>query len=168
MSEEKDGAYLMKVIRSRCTEEGNCLIWPGAMNSGRSPALTFKGKNVQIRRFMWNHMGKKFSTGKAIKVRCQQLRCVAEECLYEGKRGPTVGVKRPMSHKAKMAVIFQAKSSLTMEDVQDIRASDKPLKELCAQYGKAQRTIQNIIAGNTWKVTTGVFAGLGARQGAGE
>lgn len=162
-----EGAYLMNVIRSRCTEFGDCLIWPGAMNAGRSPALTFKGQNIQIRRFIWQQMGKELRPKKAIKVRCQEVRCVAEGHLYEGKRGPTVGVKHPVSLRAKMAAIKQAQSSLTLEDVEAIRASDKTLKELCVEYGKAQRTIQNIIAGNTWKVTTGVFAGLGARQGAG-
>lgn len=158
-----DDAYLMNVIRSRCTEEGDCLIWPGAMNAGRSPALTFKGENVQIRRFIWEKLGHELKTGVAIKVRCKDVRCIAEGHLYEGKRGPTVGVKRSMSHRAKMAALFQAKSSLTIEDVQDIRASDKSLTELCEQYGKAQRTIQNIKAGNTWRVVVGPFAGLGAR-----
>lgn len=160
----EEGAYLMKVIRSRCHEEGDCLIWPGAMNAGRSPALTFKGKNVQIRRFIWQQMGKELKPGKAVKVKCRETRCIAEGHMYEGQRGPTIGVPRNAKHRAKMAAMKQAQSTLTMADVEAIRASDKSQKELAQEYGKAKRTIQNILAGNTWKVTTGFFAGLGSRE----
>ena len=158
-----DGSYLKNVIRSRCTEEGDCLIWPGAMNAGRSPAMTFKGENVQIRRFLWEQSGHILQTRTAIKVRCKEVRCVAEGHLFEGRRGPNVGMKRSGAHRAKMAALQQAKSTLTLDDVAEIRSSLKPLKELAAQYGKAKRTIQNIRAGETWRVVSGPFAGLGAR-----
>ncbi|HEY9273633.1 hypothetical protein, partial [Achromobacter sp.] len=56
-----------------------------------------------------------------------------------------------------------SKSTLTLDDIAAIRISTKKLDELCAEYQKSKRTIQHIRKGETWRVTTGPFAGLGAR-----
>lgn len=160
-----DGAYLRNVIISRCTEEGECLIWPGAMNGGYSPGMTFQGKNVSVRRFLWLNLGKKLPPKSAIKVKCREKRCVAEAHLELGRTGPTVGVPRGLAHKVKMAAIHRARSTLTMDDADEIRASDLSVNELAALYGKGITTIRRIRKGATWQpVMTGHFAGLGERR----
>lgn len=161
-----EGAYLMNVIRSRCTEEGDCLIWPGAMNAGTSPTITFRGKSINIRRWIWVQVGKSLPERGTIKVKCRESRCIAEGHMFAGTFGPTVGTRCTPALRAKMANLLQARSTLTWSDIEAIRLSDDSLEQLAARYGKAKKSIQNIRAGRTWKVTTGFFAGLGARQGA--
>lgn len=160
-----DGAYLRNVIISRCTEEGECLIWPGAMNAGTSPTLTFQGKGVSIRRWLWLNMGKKIPPKGAIKVKCREKRCIAEAHLQLGRTGPEVGVGRGLAHKVKMTAIHQARSSLTLDDVAEIRASDLTLDALAAKYKKSKRQIQKIRKFIAWApVMVGHFAGLGERR----
>lgn len=159
-----DSEYLLNVIRSRCVEEGDCLIWPGALSAGYSPCVTYKGKNHNLRRWLWTHLGNELpGPGLAVVTKCQDKRCLADHHLVGGRRGAKVGSRRSAAHAAKMAAIQQAKSTLTHDDIAEIRISTKKLDELCAEYQKSKRTIQNIRRGETWRVTTGPFAGLGAR-----
>lgn len=158
-----EGAYLMEKIRVRCVEEGECLLWPGALCAGSTPAVHYQGKHYNLRHFVWKRMGKELPTdGKAIVTKCRDKRCLAELHLAVGSRSRP-GVKRSVAYKARAAAASQARSSLTWDDIAEIRASDKPLDELSACYGKSKRAIQCIRAGDTWKVTAGHFAGLGER-----
>jgi hypothetical protein len=160
-----DGAYLMDKILSRCVEEGDCLLWQGCLAAGYCPCVRYQGVTINVRRWLWAQHGKKLpAKGKAVVVKCKDRRCVALEHLAEGHRGGRKGDRRTPAYALKMAALRQAQSTLTMHDVEQIRASNLPAKELGAQYGKCERTIQNIVAGSTWKVTSGFFAGLGARK----
>ena len=158
-----DGAYLMDKIRARCVEEGDCLLWQGALSAGSTPVARHQGANHNLRRFVWTSMGGALpKKGKAFITKCRDKRCLAASHLAVGSRSRP-GVKRSVEYRARAAAARQARSTLTWDDVHAIRASDKTLDELCVEYGKAKRTIQCIRSGITWKVTTGHFAGLGAR-----
>ena len=157
------GAYLAEKIRLRCVEEGECLLWPGALCAGSTPAVHYQGKHYNLRHFVWKGMGKELPTGgKTIVTKCRDKRCLAEAHLQAGSRSRP-GIRRSTAYKARAAAASQARSSLTWDDIADIRASTEQLDELAARYRKSKRAIQSIRSGDTWKVTTGHFAGLGAR-----
>lgn len=159
-----EGAYLKTRIRFRCVEEGECLLWQGALNAGCSPVIGFQGKNITIRRWLWQQMGKTIPKGRAVKVKCKQARCVAEDCLFLGYTGPETGYRHRTSTKAKIAAIRRAGSTLTMADVEEIRESSEPASVLAAKYGKGKTTIHTIRSGKSWRpVVTSMFAGLEAR-----
>jgi hypothetical protein len=159
-----EGSYLMDKIRTRCVEEGDCYLWPGALSAGSSPAVHYLGKHYNLRHVQWEQMGKALPTdGKTIVTKCREKRCLAEGHLLVGSRSRP-GLRRTPANRAKMAAISQARSSLTWDDIAEIRASSKTLDELVAEYRKSRRAIQYILSGHTWAVTTGHFAGLGARR----
>lgn len=162
-----DGAYLMDRIRARCVEEGECLLWQGTLAAGCAPSIRHDGDTVSIRRWLWVQMGKKLTAnGGAIKAKCRNPRCVAEGCLIAGKRGPDVGRKHRPSTKLKAAALIRARSSLTLADVQEIRLSDAPTRELAERFGKAMNHIQAIRKGTQWNpALDGMtpFVGLGGR-----
>lgn len=158
-----EGPYLMEKIRTRCVEEGECLLWTGALCAGSTPVVHRNGEYYNLRHFLWERMGNQLPTdGKAVVTKCRDKRCLAEKHLMVDVRSRG-GHRWSAAARAKKAAFQQRMSTLSWDDVSEIRISTLPLNELAAKYGKSKRTIQHIRSGETWKVTTGHFAGLGAR-----
>lgn len=158
---EAEGEYIMDRIKSKCTEDGDCLVWQGCCSSVGYPAIRFKDHTWMVRRLVWAAAGKKVDKNHVIVQTCDDVNCVALGHLKTARRGPPMGRKQAASVSAKMALIKQARSSLTAADVLAIRASSEPLMVLAERYGKSKRAIQYIRSGDSWKnVTVGMWAGL--------
>lgn len=153
----------MDKIKHRCVEEGDCLLWQGAMASGTCPVITIKQQTYPVRRLLWLRAGKALPEKGAIVASCGDDRCLLPAHMVQRKRGAPIGRKRTPLLRAKMAAIKQAQSSLTLADIEIIRTSAERAVDLAKRYGKAKKTIENIRNGHTWQVQTGFFAGLGAR-----
>lgn len=162
---ESEGAYIMEKIKSRCTEDGDCLVWNGSCATGDYPAMTFEGKSWLVRRLVGVTLGRKLDTKEAIVPKCEEPMCVSPKHLVKTRRGPKLGSNHGAAHAAKMALIQQSRSDLTPADVLEIRDSEESLDELVKRFGKSKRAIQNIRSGSSWRnVGTGVWSGLmGAR-----
>lgn len=158
-----EGAYLIDRIRHKCVEEGDCLLWQGAMSSGYSPTMRIDGTHINIRQAIYRESGREIPKGKGVVCRLGVRRCVAEEHLKTVNRGSKPGTKWTPAQRARMAVTSQARSSLDWEKVNEIRASEMPSERIAEMYGVADRTIRAIRSGKTWVMTPGVFTGLGAR-----
>lgn len=153
----------MDKIKHRCIEEGDCLLWQGAMASGSCPVITVKQKTYAVRRLLWLRAGKTLPPLGAIATSCGDSRCLIDRHLVQRKRGAVPGKKRSPLLSAKLAAIKQAQSSLSFADVEVIRASELSTAQLAVQFAKSRRTIENIRSGHTWRPRLGFAAGLGAR-----
>lgn len=163
-----EGAYLMEKIRSRCIEEGDCLIWTGG--SIKTPHLCVQGKKMSVRKLVLELNGVVILTqSKLFGVGCGTPHCVALDHIRQRSRAQhakffgNLGVYSGPLKIAKMAATKRSKSKLDDEKVAAIRASDKSSKKLSKEYGVAASYITSIKAGKLWKAYNSPFAGLGAR-----
>lgn len=166
-----EGAYLMSVIRSRCVEDGDCLIYQ--RGRGKLPYVTIDRKKVNIRKLVVLAAGGRVIEGGFFGSCCETPRCIAEGHIRQrnrkqhGQHFGALGVYSATGKVARMAATKRAKSKLDDEKVAAIRASDKSSMALSKEYGVAASYITSIKAGKLWKNYSSPFAGLGARQGAG-
>lgn len=161
-----EGAYLMSVIRSRCVEEGDCLLWTGEVDrTGRQPRFYVDGKRTSVRLSLFRELKGEPKDGYRIGVRCGTARCVEPDHLVARTRSQALkGVKRSLATRAKIARARAPHRKLSDEQVAEIRASDLNQYELAAIHGVSQKSISRVIRNETFQTYGGHFAGLGERS----
>lgn len=148
-------------VLSNSIEDGECLLWQGAMANGTCPVCRVGGKVVPVRQALWKAMGRRLPDKAAVLASCKQDCCVAPEHLVLGKRGSVLGVPKSPAARANMARAQRANSTITEADAAVIREAVAPLKKLMEQYGLCKRAIQDIRRGASWSNHhTSPFAGL--------
>jgi hypothetical protein len=163
-----EGAYLMNVIRSRCVEEGDCLIWPGAANA-RGPVATHHQKQYSLRQIAWSQKnGKPFPSGRVASTNCGRALCLkhvtAKTWAQLNSRTPTLAAK------AQVAIGKRRGSKLSDAAVAEILTSEERVVDLAGRHGISTAYAYMIRRGQNRKNYASPFAGLfglGARQGAG-
>lgn len=161
-----DGTYLMQRIRARCTEEGDCLIWPGGINA-RGPVVTVKRKQFSIRRLAWEHKhGIPFPKGKLASLDCEHAACIVHVVprTWSEVNARTSKRHSSVARAAKMAATKRRVSKLSDADVAEIRATDRPIKEIAKEKGISCVYAYLIRRGDWRKDYSSPFAGLGARS----
>ena len=160
-----EGAYLMDRIRARCREDGDCLIWTGAMNE-RGPVVTVDRKQLSVRRVAWEERnGKPFPTGKVASVDCEDKACI-EHIVPRTRSQLNARTNRRHSSIARAAKVSATKrqnSKLSDADVIEIRMTDRPMKEIAAEKGISTVYAYLIRRGDFRRDYSSPFAGLGAR-----
>lgn len=163
-----EGPYLMSVIRSRCVEEGDCLIWPGAANT-RGPVATYHRKQHSLRQVAWSDRhGKPFPPGRVASINCGRPLCLvhvtAKTWAQLNSRTPT------MAARAQVATGKRRGSKLSDAAVAEILTSEERVVDLAGRHGISTAYAYMIRRGQNRKNYASPFAGLfglGARQGAG-
>lgn len=150
-------------------EDLDHLVWTGSTSNGH-PAMRLKGKNVLVRRAIWEDHHGPIPYGKIIRCTCGDKLCVAIEHLtlttYKKLAlalGPAV-----MAGPVRSAAIARAKrvpkyAKLTEQIVRYIRSSNETGVALARRYGVPQQRISNIRTGKVWRDFSNPFQGLGAR-----
>ncbi len=164
-SNDPDGAYLFNKIKARCTEEGDCLLWPGNTTAdGARPKVWLAGKSVPLRRALWEEMHGNLKRGERVGVDCKTLLCVARSHLVITTRSQELkGIRRDASFGAKIAATKRAKSRFTPEIVEAVRSSSLNNVALGKELGMNHQTIARMRRHEIWKTYSTPFAGLGAR-----
>lgn len=153
-----EGAYLMEKIRSRCVEEGECLIWPGAVNS-RGPVATIRQKQFSLRKVAWEDAhGKAFPPDRVASPGCKDPLCLAHVVAKTWKqlnsRTPTV------AHRAKISMSKRRGSKLDEAAVAEIRFSSEPMSILIGRHGISKAYGYMIKRGDNRRDYSSPFAGL--------
>lgn len=160
---EIPGEFVTRVL-ARCIEEGDCLVWQGAMNNGTSPVLSFGNRVYAVRRVMWVGMGKKLDPKRHICSGCGNPACVTPEHAIQKTRGIKRGTKKTVAVRHNMAEARRRKARLNWDDVAEIRASDAPVREIARQKSISPDHVRRIQSGQYWNANlNSPFAGLGAR-----
>lgn len=156
---------LNMLIEGRLVEEGDCLIWTGAVSDSGNPRVWVDGSSDVLRRTLWTAMNGEPEPDDRIGVRCRVARCVEPSHLIKQQRTDELkGVKRTEAFKAKVATAVRAaKATLTQEQVDMIRASPLNNVELARQMNRRHQTIARVRTHDIWKSYVNPFAGLGAR-----
>jgi hypothetical protein len=167
---DEQGAYLMAKIRSRCIEDGDCLMWPGSSDSKGIPTIRVGRKIVSVRKLVLMRAGKWIDGLNAANT-CGRPGCVAEEHSAALNRSELtkLAVERTQYHlrpqrNAKIAAAQRASNGVLNADMRaEIMASDESQHVLAARFGVSQHAVSDCLRGRTYRDYASPFAGLGAR-----
>jgi hypothetical protein len=146
-------------IRAKCIEEGECLLWPGAI-CGNKPTAWHAGKPTNLRHLFWNltHPTKQLGDGQILRISCRDERCLAHMV-----RSTRADLMRQISKKlvgiasvrAARAAARRRRSTVTHEIAELIRQDSRPPQQLADQFGLNRRTVQRIRSFETWAPVPG-------------
>ena len=161
-------------VKERCHEDGDCWIWRLACSSNGTPKITISEnagrKQYAVRRLLASEMGLNIE-GKFVTNKCGNPRCVFPDHILVLTRSAMdklvakrTGHPYKLERRKKISDVRRKQSAkLTPEMVAEIRASDKTLRELGAEYGVAAGTVGAIKRYEKWQEYSSPFNGLGAR-----
>lgn len=164
---DKQIEMVMEAIKTRCVEEGDCLLWTGGYSRSsqkgsrqRTPMLWMGDGVRSLRRAAYLAYNGSIREGFRAACSCGNDLCLARDHLVQRSyRQSMVGVRRSHTTVAKIERSKQALGKLDWEKVDDIRASDQSHSELAAKYGVHKSTIEAVRAHKSWR-TTGMFTQL--------
>ena len=168
-----DGAPLdLAVIVAKCTEEGDCWLWRGAVHCGM-PVVRHNNRVVNVRRYIAQHIQGSVVDGKLASTRCGNPQCCAPEHVdmitrkeLQRRTAKTTKNQQRPSRNYKLAIKARARSTLNDELVAQIRASDLTGRELAALYGVSLSSIQKARNYQSWRDYRSPFAQLIGRAAA--
>jgi hypothetical protein len=160
---------LLERIYSRCIEDGDCLIWQGAVTESGMPFMAHGGKvKAMVRRVLYVELHGSIPEGRLITPTCGHKRCLAEHHLQAltPKRSKEIAVrkgayKNPARHR-KAVLTMRAKSHITEEIVQAIRNAPTS-RAAHEQTGASLPYCYAIRDGVRRADMASPFAGLGSR-----
>lgn len=163
--------HTLETISERCIEDGDCLVWQGALMGGSRPAVSIGGKVISLRRHIFTELlGKKIPRGHLVTFSCTNSRCLAEEHITTMTRTQltksaaerTQYAIRP-ERRAKLAKAAQERSPYTQNDVAMVRGFDGSARKAARVLGVSRDFATQVRANRSWAQTT-PFSGLGARS----
>lgn len=154
-------------IASRTEQEGDCLVWTGALDSYGAPVLRIapERKMHSVRRVMAALAGMDIE-GKFVSTKCDCQLCITHLVVLTrkklqqrtAKRNPyaqSITRNKKISDKARTRL-----AKLTLEQVQEMRASGLASRPAAERYGVAQSTASDILSHRTWREYSSPWAGL--------
>jgi hypothetical protein len=126
----RDAAWIL----AQCVEEGDCLLWPGAMGTGNNRAnpivsgIRASGSHgpLPVRRMVWEHRHGPLKPGQVVYRMCCQNRCLA--CLQAGPPGSPMRQRKregltalSPATKAALTRARRVRSVNTPEQVQEVK-----------------------------------------------
>ena len=151
-------------LLARTVAEGDCLLWTGRSVVGKFPQWDIGGQRHITRRLVYQLVHGPLPSRLYVGNKCKNPLCVHPDCLIA--RTPShaqSGRTMRADHKARITAAQRARSSLTLEKVQAIRASSEPGPVIEARYGLKKGHASRIRSFENWKDAGSPFAGLGAR-----
>jgi len=167
---EEQGAYLMTKIRARCTEDGDCLMWPGSANSNGIPSIRVGKTVISVRKLVLMEAGR-WKDGLNAANTCGRYRCVAEghSAALNRRELSVLSAERTKYHlrperNAKIAAYARKGSKLECAEMREaILNSDLSTRAEARLRGVSQHAVCDLRGGRSFKQYSSPFAGLGAR-----
>ena len=154
-------------LAARTREDGNCLVWTKATNSGAQPVASIDGKAAQsVRRFVVRMSGRPINARQVVILSCANNLCVNHEHMRVGlhstamKLAWTRGAFNQPLRQSKSRQAAQANSKLSMEVARDIRlrcANGESKAALASEYAIWPSTVYAIVNHERWADTGGFF-----------
>jgi hypothetical protein len=161
---------LLNRVRIRCEISGECWLWQQGCSEAGMPIIGVEGKTRAVRRVVYTETHGSIPDGKKISPRCGHKKCVSPDCLQavtQKQAAQNAARRGAYSGRAKIirtAMAVRAKSHITDEIVERIRAAEGPTHLIAAETGVSLSHAKNIRRGTARKdYVANPFAGLGAR-----
>lgn len=158
----------IEAIRANCDEVGDCWMWRGACDY-KAPIMRPSGTRslIPVRRAILTIQGRLQPKRFAV-TSCGNPECVNPAHIQQVTRSQlqtrTAKGSAYQSNPTRRAKISAARrkagTTLSMEDVQEMRAQQLTSREAAKRYGCSQTSANDALAGRTWVDYTNPFARL--------
>jgi hypothetical protein len=147
------------LIKDRCVEDGDCLLWQGAM-CGDKPTARHDGGQCNVRRLFWclTNPSKTLKAEQVLRVTCHDTRCllhVVRTSRSALMRRTAQGLRGNLVVTASRTAARRRRSKLSQEAVAQIRTDPRPQRQLAEAFGVSRRTVQRIQQLQTWAPMVG-------------
>jgi hypothetical protein len=131
-------------------QDNGCWLWKGSIANTGYGCFRFNGRICLSHRASWCifNRGKKLTPGLQVAHSCGIRDCVAPHHLSE--KTPAENAKDKIIHGKDNSGEKCNFSKLNWVKVEEIRKSDKPIKELASAYAVSKSCISNILKNKTW------------------
>lgn len=154
---------------SRCHDDGDCVIWDGAVAQGSGPAVSspYTGRTTPARRVLLQALGVDIK-GKIATTTCGNSLCMAKEhsvawTRKELQKRSGIKLSSNIVRNAKIAAATRARSYLTMEVVRAIRCAGMTATQASQHWNIPLQTVARVLRNDSWKeYGANPFHGLGA------
>ena len=160
----------LKVIHSRCIEDGPCWIWQGATDGHGRPQMRHEGRSAYVRRVVRVLVdGAAVPANRVVAARCGNKGCISPDCSIvathkqKAKMGAERGSYTNIKKTIKAMVTKRAKSRYSDELVHQIRMAPPPATRISRETGVSLSHVKGIRRGAARRDLSNPFAGLGAR-----
>lgn len=169
-----DGArHTMETIAARCIEEGDCMLWDGAIANPSKPVLQDGRKVVAVRRYIFTELlGKKVKPRHLVSFTCDNDLCVHEDHIDQMTRSEMLkrAVERTQYHlrpdrTAKLQIAARERSQYGADLVDQVRNEEGSYTQIAERLGLKKSFVADVRSQRHWKPTN-PFVGLGARPAA--
>lgn len=160
-------ALLIERLRKHSNEVGDCWEWFGSFqSSGSTPAMNFNGRVKPARRHIAEQLGLDV-VGKVVTCKCRNYMCVNPDHIMvitrarlQALTAKELAYANNPARVKKISDKARARSRLTMQIVEQIRAAEGKQRDIAARFGVSQTTVSVIRRGEAWRDHTNPFAGL--------
>jgi hypothetical protein len=163
----------MEWVIERCEEDADCLLWQNAINEHGQPKCTFHHPDgtrstKNLRRVVWNlHSEKPLKPRLFVQMTCENKHCLNPDHMRAITKSVMVAQTwKNMATRVNKVLAVQRttralRGKLDMEKARYIRSTDRPAKELAAEFGVSQTVIHLVRRNAAWKeLGASPFAGL--------
>lgn len=161
---------VLRLIRSRCIEDGDCWLWQGATDGHGRPQMRHKGERVYVRRVAREASdGKPIPEGLCAAAKCGNPGCVSPHCSVvtnqkgRAKLAVERGAFRHPDRMLRMAMTKRAKSRYSEDLIAQVRLAPPPCTRIAQETGVSLSHVKAIRSGAARREYNSPFAGLGAR-----
>lgn len=155
-------------LQERCTPEGNCLLWDGALCNGSPQVYATairgaKGRTYQCRRIIFEAMHGPLEPGKYPVMTCRDRRCLNHEHMEAmtvkqiQQLASAEGKFSTPSRRAAISAARRKNGKLNHEKVQAILAA-RTATEAAAAHGIHRSMAARIRRGEAWAEVRGASA----------
>lgn len=160
-------AQIREFMSTRTEVEGDCIIWTGAFDSFGIPMLRIAPDRRlhSVRRVVAALDGKEIK-GRLVSVNCGCDQCIKHVTVLSRKQlqqrtARINGYTKSITRNKKISDNARKRlAKLTLEQVQEMRASGMTSRQAAERYGVTQSTASDALSYRTWRVYTSPWAGL--------
>lgn len=156
----------LKLIHSRCTEEGDCWLWDGALDGHGRPQKRHNGKTVYVRRLVRELIDGPIPASMVVAAKCGTKRCISPTCsctVTHTKKAQMAAVRGAFNSPAKLAKMVATKraaSWITEEMVRQIRHATVSSSQIAAEMNVSESHVKAIRRGTARREASNPFGGL--------
>lgn len=161
----KDEGTYQRLI-ARCTEEGECVIWPGSPNPNGAMYVSIGGKKKLVRRALWEAKYGEIPDNRNIGVHCKTPACVEHlvaRTVSQVRKLASKKFSNRIDYKIKMARAKAPYRKFSDEAIAAVREAPKGQVEATARAQGMSDTYARLVRAGEFRVNySNPFAGLGA------
>ncbi len=157
--------HTIESLMALANEVGECMEWSGYVGNN-TPQVFHAGRYIAVRRLILTLRGINLARGDHAGTKCRNPLCIREDHIQHRTHAQHAAVmgrapRNDTVRRAKLSTHARAhRAKLTIDQVQEIRASTETGPVLAQRFGVHKSLIGRIRRGEAWVEYRGLFSGL--------